>query len=167
MANNDGDSRIGDGKLYVYLDPDRKNEASMDNAGKYLVEPGREYYFNITGITEYNKGTKIKIWACYNVSGQEINTEIGEFSVSPNIIFNWKIPSDLPYETEVKYKYGTQLQGRNWYFAQRSTHPGVGRPPGITLVIPQLPFGVLGAVSAFIAAYGIKAIIGKRQLFSE
>jgi len=152
---------VGTGELYVYLDESRKKEAPTNPAEAYLVLYGRLYYFTIKGITEYGEGETIHIWAHY----QDGDHLIGDYTVGPGgtIDFEWTIPT-LPYQTEIKYKYGLSLTGSNssWRFAKRTT-----RGVGLTLVIPQVSFGVLGATSAFVAAYSIKALTGKRRFFSK
>jgi len=152
---------LGSGTLYVYIDAGRTTEAPTNPAEIYLVLYGKLYYFRIAGITEYSVGQTIHIWAHY----QDGDHLIGNYTVGSGgtIDFEWTIPT-LPYQTEIKYKYGLNLTGPNpsWHFARRTTQ-GVG----ITLVIPQVPLGVLGATSAVIAAYGIKALTSKRRLFSK
>ena len=152
---------VGDGILYVYTDAHRTMEAPTNPAEIYLVLYGRLYYFRITGITEYGKGEKIHIWAHY----QDSDHLIGDYIVGSDrtIDFDWTIPT-LPYNTEITYKYGKNLTGPNpsWHFAKRTTQ-GVG----LTLVIPQAPFGVLGATSAVVAAYGIKALTSKKRPFHK
>jgi len=153
---------LGSGTLYVYIDAGRTTEApTTDHSEKYLVIYDGLYYFRIAGITEYDADQTIHVWA--NYSGSDYL--IGNYTIGPGgtIDFKWTIPT-LPYGTEIKYKYGLNLTGRDpsWRFAHRTTH-GVG----ITLVIPQVPLGVLGATSAVIAAYGIKALTSKRRLFSK
>ena len=160
--NSPGNGGVGDGTLYVYIDAGRTTEAPKKPAAQiYLVLYGRLYYFRITNITEYSGGQTIHIWANYS----ESDYLIGDYTVesSGTIDFEWTIPT-LPYQTEIKYKYGLSLTGPSpsWHFAKRTTH-GVG----LTLVIPQVPLGVLGATSAVIAAYGIKALTSKRRLFSK
>ncbi len=153
---------LGNGILYVYMDAGRTTEApTTDHSEKYLVIYDRVYYFRIAGITEYSEGKTIYIWAHY----QNSDHLIGNYILGPGgtIDFEWRIPT-LPYQTEIKYKYGLSLTGPNpsWRFAHRTTN-GVG----ITLVIPQVPLGVLGTTSAVIAAYGLKALTSKRRLFSK
>jgi hypothetical protein len=153
---------LGNGTLYVYVDKGRTTEApTTDHSEKYLVIYGRLYYFKIAGITEYSEGQAIHVWANYS----ESDYLIGTYTIGPGgtINFNWTIPT-LPYGTEIKYKYGLNLTGPNpsWRFAHRTTH-GVG----ITLVIPQVPLGVLGATSAVIVAYGLKALTSKKRFFSK
>lgn len=147
---------LGTGTLYVYTDKDRKIEASKNPAEIYLVLYGRTYYFRVSGITEYEVGKTIHVWANYLDS----DYIIGDYTVGPDgtINFEWTIPT-LPYQTEIKYKYGLNLTGPNpsWRFAKRTTQ-GVG----LTLVIPQVPLGALGVISAFIAAYSIKSFTTKR-----
>jgi len=152
---------LGNGTLYVYIDEYKTEAPTTDHSEKYLVIYGRLYYFNISGITEYRKGQAIHVWANY----LESDYFIGTYTIGPGgtINFSWTIPT-LPYGTEIKYKYGLNLTGPDpsWRFAHRTTH-GVG----ITLVIPQVPLGVLGATSAFIAAYGIKALTSKKRPFHK
>jgi hypothetical protein len=160
--NSPGNGGVGDGTLYVYIDAGRTIEAPIDLPSKiYLVLPGKLYYFRIAGIKEYREGQTIHIWANYS----ESDYPIGDYTVGSGgiIDFEWTIPT-LPYQTKIKYKYGLNLTGPNpsWHFAKRTTQ-GVG----ITLVIPQVPLGVLGATSAVIAAYGIKALTRKKRLFSK
>lgn len=150
---------LGNGTLYVYTDVGRTIEAPKDEEERYLVLCGRLYYFRITGIAEYAVGQTIHVWAHYNDS----NYLIGDCVVGSGgtIDFDWLIPT-LPYETEIKYKYGLSLTGRNsdWRFAKRTTH-GVA----LTLVIPQVQFGALGAMSAFTVAYSIKVLSSKKRFF--
>lgn len=162
-SSNPGDKGggLGSGTLYVYIDAGRTTEAPTNPAEKYLVLYGKLYYFRIAGITEYSVGQTIHIWANY----EDSDHLIGDYTVGSGgtIDFEWTIPT-LPYQTEIKYKYGLKLTGPNpdWHFAKRTTQ-GVG----LTLVIPQVPLGVLGATSAFIAAYGIKSLTSKKRLFSK
>jgi len=157
----DGGGGVGSGTLYVYIDAGRTTEAPTNPAEIYLVLYGGLYYFRISNITEYGVGQTIHIWAHY----QDGDHLIGDFTVGSGgtIDFQWTIPT-LPYETEIKYKYGLNLTGPNpsWHFAKRTTK-GVG----LTLVIPQVPLGVLGATSAFIAAYSIKALTDKKRLLPK
>jgi hypothetical protein len=159
--NSPSNGGVGDGTLYVYIDAGRTTEAPTNPAEKYLVLYGKLYYFRIAGITEYSVGQTIHIWANY----EDSDHLIGDYTVGSGgtIDFEWTIPT-LPYQTEIKYKYGLKLTGPNpdWHFAKRTTQ-GVG----LTLVIPQVPLGVLGATSAFIAAYGIKSLTSKKRLFSK
>jgi len=160
--NSPGNGGVGDGTLYVYIDEGRTTEApTTDHSEKYLVIYDGLYYFRIAGITEYGADQTIHVWANY----LESDYLIGNYTIGPGgtIDFKWTIPT-LPYGTEIKYKYGLNLTGPNpsWHFAHRTTH-GVG----ITLVIPQVPLGVLGATSAVIAAYGIKALTSKKRLLSK
>jgi hypothetical protein len=153
---------VGNGTLYVYTDASRTNEAPKNEAEIYLVLYGKTYYFRIVGITEYSVGQTIHVWAHYRGD----NYLIGNCTVGPGgtIDFEWTIPT-LPYQpTVIQYKYGLNLTGPNpsWHFAKRSTQ-GVG----LTFAIPQVPLGVLGAISAFIAAYGIKALTNKKHLPSK
>jgi hypothetical protein len=161
LINPVSGSGLGSGTLYVYIDEGRTTEAPTNPAEIYLVLYERLYYFNITGITEYSEWETIHIWAHY----QDSNHLIGDYEVGSGgtIDFEWTIP-DLPIQTEIKYKYGLNLTGPNpsWFFAKRTTE-GVG----LTLVIPQVPLGVLGATSAFIAAYGLKALTSKRRFLSK
>jgi len=160
-SNSQDGGGLGSGTLHVYIDAGRTTEAPTNPAEIYLVLYDRLYYFRISEITEYNVGETIHIWANYADSDHII----GDYIVGPGgtVDFEWTIPT-LPYQTETKYKYGLSLTGPNpgWRFAKRTTQ-GVG----LTLVIPQVPLGVLGATSAFIAAYGIKALTSKRRLLSK
>ena len=155
---NNNNAGLGTGTLYVYTDPQRTTEAPTDASGKYFVLYGTLYYFRISGIQEYSQGQIIEIWAHY----EEASELIGSFTVGPagTVDFEWRIPTNLPYETEIKYKYGLNPEGPNpnWYFARRSTQ-GIG----LTMVIPQVPLGVLGAALAILAAYSIKALTRKSQ----
>jgi len=149
---------VGTGTLHVYIDSGRTTEAPINSDEIYLVLYGRLYYFRISNITEYKVGQKIHVWAHY--LGE--NHLIGDFTVGSDgaINFEWTIPTLQRERTEIKYKYGLNLTGPNpsWRFAKRATH-GVR----LTMAIPQAPLGALGATSAFIAAYCIKALNGKRR----
>jgi hypothetical protein len=107
----------GAGTLYVYTDPERTTLAHTDTEGRYITVPGVEYYFNVSGITEYSIGTSITIWV-YRTNTSE-NIEVGKFEVNSvpfNANFNWTIPDDWTDEV-AKIKYGTNLEN-DWLFAK-------------------------------------------------
>jgi hypothetical protein len=159
--NSPGNGGVGNGTLYVYIDAGRTTEAPTNPAEIYIVKCGKLYYFKIANITEYIEGQEIHIWAHYLGN----NSLIGDYTVGPSgtIDFEWTIPV-LPHQTVIEYKYGLNLTGPNpsWHFAKRKT-----QGEGLTLVIPQVPLGVLGATSAVVAAYGIKALTSKKRLLSK
>jgi len=91
------------------MDEERTIEAPTDEHGNYLVLSGVEYYFSLNGVTEYPD--TVKIWGSYwdpPPFWEFTNILIGEFEVSENIDFAWTIP-DLPMETTLRFKYGTDL----------------------------------------------------------
>lgn len=147
---------VGNGVLYVYEDSARTDLAPLTEAYAYLVVYGDTYYFTIAGITEYAVGQTVGIWACY----QGIEDHVDDCTVGSDgtVEYEWTIPV-LPYETTIKFKYGTSNPG--WYYAQRETH-GVG----LLHVIPQIPFGILGVISAPAAAYILKKLHRKKRSIS-
>lgn len=106
----------GEGVLYIYTDPEKTTPVTTDSNGRYYVEPSVEYYFTIQGITEYNIGSEITIWA-YRIDTNE-NMIIQNVVIDSNLnaYFTWTIPSELMDEV-IKIKYGTSLEN-NWYYAQ-------------------------------------------------
>jgi hypothetical protein len=151
------------GILYVYTNPERTTEATQNPAGNYIVLYGVTYYFNITGITEYNEGSTINVWAHYQTDTTENNILIGNFTIESGgiIPFEWTIPIDPPYETAIKFKYGTSLTGRgsSWYFAKKATE-GVS----LSFVIPEVSLGSLGATIALFSGLGITALYRKKRV---
>jgi hypothetical protein len=148
-------ARVGTGILYVYTDTWCDNEAPLEDNKHYLVLPKTKYYFTIDGITEYTSG-KIKIWGRY----EHVNEFIGEFYAARRISFSWEIP-DLPINTEIKIKYGTEPTGclPNWYYARRATQAA----PRSLFVIPEIPLGVLGVTIALFSGLGIKVFHRKKK----
>jgi len=107
----------GTGTLYVYTDPERTTLVELDSNGRYYVVPGTEYYFNVSGTTEYGIGVDITVWA-YRVNTAE-NIAIENFAVDStpfDAIFTWTIPDEWLDEI-VKIKYGINLEN-DWFFAQ-------------------------------------------------
>ena len=108
----------GSGILLVYIDPERMTLVGLDENERYYVVPGTEYYFNVSGITEYSTGTQITIWA-YRVDTAE-NITIQSLTVNSypfNAIFTWTIPEYMLDEV-TKIKYGPNLT-TDWYYAYK------------------------------------------------
>jgi hypothetical protein len=163
-----GKSRQGTGILFVKL-VGASDPVETNAAGNYLVVPGGEYRFNITGITEYTK-TKITVWARYKVGGTTYNTNITVHQAPAktpfNIInFDWTVPSDVPVTTSIKFKYGTDYQGPSttWVYARKDISPS----PRLLLVVPETFLGSLGAIAALFAGLKIKSFVRKRKQHSS
>jgi hypothetical protein len=151
----------GTGILYAYTDPDRTTEVPQNPSGNYIVLFDVTYYFKITKITEYSEDTTINIWAHYQTDTTEKNILIGSFTIADGtILFEWTIPTDIPFETAIKFKYGTSLTGPDpsWYFAKKATE-GVR----LSFVIPEIPYGSLGAIITLISGLGITSFYQKRK----
>jgi hypothetical protein len=153
----------GTGILYVYTNPERTTEATQNPAGNYIVLYDVTYYFKIVGITEYSEGSTINVWAHYQTDTTENNILIGSFNIESGgtIVFDWTIPTDIPFETAIKFKYGTSLTGpeSSWYFAKKTTE-GVR----LSFVIPEVSFGSLGAIIALFSGLGITAFCRKKRV---
>jgi len=151
-------ARVGTGILYAYTDSERTDEAPLKDDKHYLVLPLDTYYFTIDGITEY-ESMIIKVWARY----QDTNELIGSFSVGtkPSTIdFQWTIP-DLPVDTEIKIKYGTDFKGSlpTWYYAQRATESA----PRLLFIIPEVFLGSAGAMLLIFSGLGITTLIRRKK----
>jgi hypothetical protein len=155
-------ARVGEAILYAYTDSARLNEAPLKDYKHYLVFASVTYYFTIDGITEYESMT-IKVWARY----QDTNEYIGDFSVGarPSTInFAWTIP-DLPVDTEIKIKYGTDFKGplEKWVFARRATESA----PRLFFVIPEVFLGTIGAMAALFSGLGVTAFKRRKRILSR
>jgi hypothetical protein len=156
FPSNPGDgSGFGNGILYVYINSERTREAPTNSAGNYLVLFSALYYLKVVGITEYAVGETINIWYHYEIDDITYNIPLGSFVVGDGgtIEFEWTAPTDIPYETAIKFKYGTSLTGPNWYFAKKAME-GVR----LSLVIPEFTLGSLGAITALFFGLGIALI---------
>lgn len=127
----------GTGTLCVYTDPKRTTLTTIDAEGRYVTVPGTEYYFTVSGITEYNVGTSITIWV-YRTNTAE-NIEVGNFEINSmpfDAIFTWTIPDDWLDEV-VKIKYGTNLEN-DWLFAKKEIW--VNARVGTGVLYTEAPF---------------------------
>ena len=154
-------ARVGEGILYVYTDSDRTTEAPLKADKHYLVLPNTKYYFTIEGITEYTSTTTTyKVWARY----QDTHVLVHSFSGAPapySINFDWTIP-DLPVDTEIRIKYGTDFKGslEKWFYAQRAAESA----PRLLFVIPEVFLGPLGAITALFSALGITSFVRRKRI---
>ena len=161
-------ARAGTGILYARV-KGSSEKVEMNAAGNYLVYPGGNYEFNITGITEYTK-TKITVWARYKVGDTTYNINITAHR-APNKTpfdiqkFNWTVPSDIPVTTSIKFKYGTDYDGPagTWYYATKDLSPS----PRLLLVVPETFLGSLGAIAALFAGLKIKSFVRKKKQHSS
>jgi len=99
---------VGKGILYTYENPERTIEVQKDPSENYGVLPSKTYYFNITGITEFDS-TYILVLANYTADTSKYIVKVinRTYVESPpsNIGFNWTIP-DLPITTSINFMYG-------------------------------------------------------------
>jgi len=146
-------ARVGTGVLHAYTNPGRTTEADLDDGKHYLVYPGDTYYFTIDGITEYTN--EISIWARY----RDTNELIGS-GTPPVIDFEWTIP-DLPIDTEIKIKYGTDFKGSlpTWYYARRE----IESAPRLLFIIPEVFLGSAGAMLLIFSGLGITTLIRRKK----
>jgi len=155
-------ARVGDGTLFAYTDPARTpdKEVTPKDDEHYLILPGVTYYFTIKGITEYASGTTIGVWARFYT-----HEKIGDYEIitvdSVKIIdFEWTIP-DLPIDTEIKIKYGTDFKGSlpTWYYARRE----IESAPRLLFIIPEVFLGSAGAMLLIFSGLGITTLIRRKK----
>ena len=156
-------ARVGTGKLFAYTNGG--TEAPTNEGDNYLVFPGDLYHFKILGITEY-ENQKIWVWAFYEIDGtthhrnvETLGFDVGE--APSDIEFDWRVLSEIPVDTSIKFKYGILETGPlpNWYFARRDTQSA----PRLLLVIPGVFLGSAGAMTALFSVLGIRAYLRKKD----
>jgi len=150
--------RTGTGILYAYVDPGRTIEAIRNTPENYLVFFEVTYYFRIDGITEHGEGSTINIWASYQ--GDNVLVHTGTVQTGGKVEYSWSIPT-LPKDTEIKFKYGTELTGPkpDWLYAKKATSTS----PRLLFAIPEVSFGSLGTAIALFSGLGITALSKRKK----
>lgn len=165
---------VGDGVLYVYINPSYTTLAPWDSCGggsgtnaHFAVMNGDVVYIQISGITEFSLGETITVEIDVNIGGVEhkktwtrtvknLASGNGGIGVGDHLDpIEWTVGTFddgtylIPYCTTFPVKYIAITGGEKHIAA------GILSQLGHMHVIPDLPLGILAAIGACFAGLGV------------